>query len=86
MLQIFEPTTLPRATFAFPPLDKEAIESETETASSGQEVPIATMVRPITRGEIFSFLAILDALSTKISQNFTRKNTPIPRSTTKLIS
>ena len=70
-------------TFAFPPSIRVAIESDVETASSGQDVPIATIVRPIMSGEIWSFLAIAHALSIKKSQNFTKKNTPTPKSTTK---
>ena len=51
-LQILDPTTFPIATLAFPPLIKVEIESETETASSGQLVPIATIVKPIINSEM----------------------------------
>ena len=74
-LQILDPTTLPIATLALPPLIKHEIESDTETASSGQLVPIATTVKPMISGEIFAFFAKATDPSTKISQNFTKHNT-----------
>ena len=75
-LQIFEPITLPIATLALPPSIREVMESDTETASSGQLVPIATIVRPMINSEICNFLAIALLASTNMSQNFTKHKTP----------
>ena len=50
------PTTLPKLKPEFP----ETAES-TFTTSSGEEVPNATIVSPITRLEIFFFLATAEA-------------------------
>ena len=82
MLQTLEPNTLPIATLALPPLFKAATESETDTASSGKDVPIATIVSPMMSGETFNFFAITPAPSTNQSQNLTRQNTPKAKPTT----
>ena len=51
-LQILLPMTLPIATLALLFSNSDDIESDTETASSGQLVPIATTVKPIINSDI----------------------------------
>lgn len=51
-LQVLLPITLPIATLALLCSKSEVIESDTETASSGQLVPIATTVKPIINSGI----------------------------------
>ena len=68
---MFEPVTLPTA-ISFEPL-RAAV---TLTASSGREVPKATMVRPITSGDTPSFFATPEAESTKTSAPFTSSKKP----------
>ncbi len=51
-LQILEPTTFPTATLAFPPSNRQLIESDTDTANSGKLVPNATIVNPMIISEI----------------------------------
>ncbi|MEZ4963960.1 MAG: hypothetical protein R2791_01855 [Saprospiraceae bacterium] len=58
---ILLPITLPSATSALPELA-----AMTETISSGDEVPKATTVRPITRSDILNRLASDDEPSTMI--------------------
>lgn len=77
--------TLPIATLALLFSNSDDIESDTETASSGQLVPIATTVKPIINSDIWSFLAIVLAESTKISQNLTKQIVPTIKPTTKAI-
>jgi len=48
-----------------------------DDASSGNEVPIATIVTPIINSEIPNFLAISEELSTKKSEPFTKNRNPI---------
>ncbi len=57
----------------------------TLTASSGREVPRATIVSPITMDGIPSFLAISEAPSTKKSAPLTSRAKPIIKMTTDTI-
>ena len=73
-LKIFDPITLLTASaFLF------AMEAVTDTAASGSDVPIATIVSPIIMDGTLNFLAILELPSTKISAPFTRNTNPITR-------
>ena len=60
---MFEPTTLPIVISGIP-----AIAEEIDTAASGAEVPIATIVKPITNCGMRSFVAIPAAPSTNQSE------------------
>lgn len=60
MLQMFEPTMLPRARSPAP-----SIAAETDTNSSGADVPIPTIVKPITKFDIFAFFASATDESTR---------------------
>ena len=57
---MFEPITFPMATS---PIPRSA--DDTDTNNSGAEVPKPTMVKPITKSEICSRLAIATEASTK---------------------
>ncbi len=70
-LKILLPTTLPKAMSAFP-----AQAAWTETANSGELVPKATTVNPITKGEIFIAAANLDAPRTSSSPPAISENSP----------
>ena len=75
-LKIFDPMTLLTASaFLF------AIDAVTDTAASGSEVPIATIVRPMMIDGTLNFLAMLELPSTKKSAPFTRSTKPITRNT-----
>lgn len=69
ILKIFEPTIFPTA-ISLCPFRAETI----EVTSSGIDVPIATIVRPMTLSDIPNICAILTAPSTNI---FPHKNNPI---------
>ena len=60
---MFEPITLP-VTISDVPLNTEAI----EVASSGNDVPKATIVTPIIKGEIPKDSPIFSALSINLSE------------------
>ena len=75
--KIFEPTTLPTA-IAATPLRAPVI----ETAASGADVPIATIVRPTTSCGIPNFTAIPAAPSTNQSAPFTSIVKPTTNKTT----
>ena len=62
MLKIFEPTTLLTLKSVL-----LLIAATILTASSGRDVPNATMVRPIIRAGTLSIFAIVEAPSTKMS-------------------
>jgi len=68
ILAIFEPTTL-AVTISLAPFKTAAIDE----ASSGKEVPMATIVTPIIKGEIFKARPIFSAFSTSQSADFTNK-------------
>ena len=70
-LKIFEPMTLPMAISALPCKAPMKL-----TTISGAEVPIPTMVRPMTKSLIPSRLATDDAPSTSQSAPFTIKKRP----------
>ena len=63
-LNVFEPTTLPMATSAFPFMAPKKL-----TTNSGMEVPTPTMAAPITKSETLNFLA-------KDTDPATRKSAP----------
>ena len=71
MLSMLLPTTLPTERSALP-----VIAALMLTAASGIEVPIATMVRPITICGILNFFAMLEAPSTKKSAPLAKKTKP----------
>jgi hypothetical protein len=71
ILAIFDPTTLPKATPVFP--DNALV---IDTTSSGDEVPKATTVSPITIGEILNRNASDDAPSTNQFADLIRSNNP----------
>ena len=70
-LKRFDPTTLLTASALL--FDNEAV---TETASSGKEVPIATMVRPIIMLGTFNAFATEEEPSTKKSAPFNKRTNP----------
>lgn len=72
---IFDPTTFQIASPVSPFKAEKVF-----TKSSGAEVPKATIVRPITSGEIHIFFAKLDAPSTIISAPLIRIMKPIIKS------
>ena len=80
-LKILEPTTLLTASSLL--LTSDAV---TLTAVSGNDVPIATIVRPMMIGGTFSLFAILELPSTKKSAPFIRNTKPITRKTNTRIS
>ena len=75
-LKMFEPTTLPTA-ISFAPR-RAAV---TLTASSGMDVPNATMVRPISSGDTPSLRASADAPATNLSAPQIISAKPITRNT-----
>jgi len=75
ILTILDPITLPIAISAVAP--GATVNDATKlTASSGKEVPNATSVKPITKGETLNFLAIDEDDETKKSAPLTRKIKP----------
>lgn len=66
VLAIFDPITFPSARSVCP-----LIAENTFTKSSGAEVPNATIVSPITSGEIHNSCAIEEAHFTSTSAHFT---------------
>jgi len=73
---IFDPITFQRASSVC-----HFNAENTFTKSSGADVPKATIVRPITRGDIQSLLAIEDAPETRISAHLINTIKPIIRYT-----
>lgn len=71
ILAIFDPTTFPNARSVFP---ESAL--VTDTRSSGEDVPNATIVRPITIGDIFSLSDTEDAPETRKSAPLISINNP----------
>jgi hypothetical protein len=68
ILAVAEPIAV-ETTTSVAPLKVAAI----ETAASGKEVPIATIVTPIIKGDIFKARPIFSALSTNQSAPFINK-------------
>lgn len=75
ILTILDPMTLPIAISAVAPgaTVSDAIKL---TASSGRDVPKATNVKPITKGDTLNFLAMDEDDATKKSAPFTKKINP----------
>ena len=71
MLKMLLPTTLPTAMSRSP-----LIVASTDVASSGSDVPAATIVRPITSSESPKLSAISTALSTIQFEPTTRSTRP----------
>ncbi len=81
ILTIFDPMTLPMAISAVCP-GSTVSEAAKLTASSGNDVPKATNVKPITSGETLNFLAIELDEETKKSAPLTSATNPITNSNT----
>ena len=75
-LKIFEPMTLPMAMSAFPLIAPMKL-----TTSSGAEVPMPTMVSPITKSLMPRRLAIADEPSTSQSAPLTTRPRPMMNNT-----
>ena len=75
-LKMLLPTTLPTAMSVCPPSA-----APTDTATSGELVPIATIVRPTTSGEMPRDSAILEAPRTSNSAPSTRAPRPSTKKT-----
>ena len=75
MLKKFDPTTLATLISFWPARDDVIL-----TAASGADVPMATIVRPITIDGTLNFLAMEAAPSTNKSAPFIRKKKPMIKS------
>ena len=71
ILKILEPTMLPSDTSSTPAMDADIL-----TAASGNEVPNATTVNPMTKLDTLKNFAIDDAPSTNKSAPLTSKTKP----------